>query len=319
MKRIIIAILIGLLVPPPAVFGANCGGVVPCVCGDTVTSDYTLAGDLACTNAGNALNVGANNITIDLAGRTISGDDTNTVVGIDNNGFTGITILNGIIRDTTTSGTDMRGASTGVISDVTCTSTGNQGFQNQGTANFVYTNIVGTDNVDDGFSMHDDSVATIITGTFSGNDQGINIIANSNLTGSNIVLSGNTTTSFYPTASTGGLTASLDTLSADTPVNLDAGVVTITGLTSTEGGVQIGTATVTIVDFAITATTARALDQVGAATSQLSRGTITGAVDTNGAVIGCAAGTLHLSQIDATGSAAGRQSILVTGGTLTAD
>lgn len=51
---------------------ANCGGTVPCNCGDTVTSDYVMTGDLtSCT--GNGLSIGTDSITIDCSGYTISG------------------------------------------------------------------------------------------------------------------------------------------------------------------------------------------------------------------------------------------------------
>jgi hypothetical protein len=43
-------------------------------CGDTITSDTNLTEDLTCS--GTALNIGADNLTIDCAGHTISGDGT---------------------------------------------------------------------------------------------------------------------------------------------------------------------------------------------------------------------------------------------------
>ena len=63
-------------------------------CGDTLTSDTTLTANLACS--GTALVVGADGITIDLNGYTISGDGTG--LGIDNTGgYDNVTIKNGTI------------------------------------------------------------------------------------------------------------------------------------------------------------------------------------------------------------------------------
>ena len=72
---------------------ANCGGATPCNCGDTVTADYTLADDMTCT--GDCLIVGADGITIDGNGHTITGSRGMGDYGIDNSGqFDGITVRN---------------------------------------------------------------------------------------------------------------------------------------------------------------------------------------------------------------------------------
>lgn len=72
--------------------------------GDTVTTDIKLTGDIS--GSGDGLIVGANGITIDLNGYTISSTD-GTGVGIKNDGYHGITIKNGTID----------GFSQGVLSD----------------------------------------------------------------------------------------------------------------------------------------------------------------------------------------------------------
>jgi parallel beta-helix repeat protein len=65
-------------------------------CGDTLTASTTLTADLACTGTG--LKVGADKITIDLGGFTLSGDNGEGDLGIDNGlGFDGVTIKNGTI------------------------------------------------------------------------------------------------------------------------------------------------------------------------------------------------------------------------------
>ncbi len=196
MKKLILPLLL-LLSMYSMGWGANCGDVTVCACGDTVTSSYTFAGNLSCTNAGIALTVGANNITIDLNGFTLDGDDVNTTTGISNNGYTNLIIQNGTITDFTVEGIKFFGASTGTVNDVACNSMGNQGFQNMGTAVVTYNNVTANDNVDDGMSGHDDAVITINTGTFNNNAEGINVIHDVVITGTNLTLLGNTSKSIY--------------------------------------------------------------------------------------------------------------------------
>jgi parallel beta-helix repeat protein len=74
-------------------------------CGDTITRDTKLHRDL--TNCpGDGLRIGADNITFDLNGHTIDGDETGPPdcepadTGINNpNGYDGITIRNGTVRE----------------------------------------------------------------------------------------------------------------------------------------------------------------------------------------------------------------------------
>lgn len=213
--KIHILVSIALLLLCGQAWGANCGGATPCACGDVITSSYTLTGNLACTNAGNGLNAGANNITIDLGGYTIDGDDTNTVTGIDVNGFTGVTIRNGTITDFTTDGIQFRGASTGTVEDIACNSTGNQGFQLEDTANVIFNRIVGSSNTDDGFSMHGTTVAVINTGTFNSNAEGINIIEGATLTATNITALNNSSSALFLTGVTSAVTATVTGFTAN--------------------------------------------------------------------------------------------------------
>jgi hypothetical protein len=100
MKRILIAFIFSLLIGGPA-FGANCGGETPCACGDTLTATYTLQGNLDCTNSGNVLNWGANNVKLYLNGYTISGDRINVKEAIYSDGYNGVEIRGpGTITDT---------------------------------------------------------------------------------------------------------------------------------------------------------------------------------------------------------------------------
>lgn len=219
MKKLIILFILCLAWAGSA-GGANCGGVTPCACGDTITSDYTFAANLNCTNAGVALTTATNDIIIDLNGYTLDGDDTNTTIGIRVTGGTNIAVRNGTITDFTTSGLSVEGNSTGIVDNLICNSMGNQGFQNLATASWTYNNIIGNDNVDDGFSMHDDTIATINTGIFNGNAEGINMIHDTVLTANNITVLNNTSKSLWITDSEGtsttGPTITVNGLEANT-------------------------------------------------------------------------------------------------------
>lgn len=65
-------------------------------CGQVLTQSTLVQNDLLNCN-GNGLVIGANGITIDLNGRTIDG--VNLGVGILNNGFDSVTIINGIVQE----------------------------------------------------------------------------------------------------------------------------------------------------------------------------------------------------------------------------
>lgn len=65
-------------------------------CGSVLTTDTTLTGDMVC--AGTALRIGADGITVDLNGDTISGDGVSVgSAGVENAGYHKVTIENGTI------------------------------------------------------------------------------------------------------------------------------------------------------------------------------------------------------------------------------
>jgi parallel beta-helix repeat protein len=82
MKKIIYLMVFILL--SFNVFGANCGGVTPCACGDTITSDYTMTSDLSC-GAG-ALTISTDNLVLNCNGFALhgSGEDYGVSVTEDN-------------------------------------------------------------------------------------------------------------------------------------------------------------------------------------------------------------------------------------------
>ncbi len=80
-------------------------------CGDTVTANTTLTGNLSCS--GTALVIGADSIVIDLGGYTLSGDGTGSGV-FDGSGHSGFTIRNGRIANFKF-GVYLVGPATGVV------------------------------------------------------------------------------------------------------------------------------------------------------------------------------------------------------------
>jgi hypothetical protein len=90
-------LLILLVLIVPNVYGDNCGGGLPCKCGDTVMDNHVLTADITgCT--GNGLTIGTSDITLDCNGHTISGSGTND--GISTAGaFDNVNISNCIINN----------------------------------------------------------------------------------------------------------------------------------------------------------------------------------------------------------------------------
>ncbi len=72
---------------------ASCFNDNYCKCNRAITQDWTFTEDLECSGY-NGLRVRANDITIDCAGYTITGNDTNETYGIMSNGATNVTIKN---------------------------------------------------------------------------------------------------------------------------------------------------------------------------------------------------------------------------------
>jgi hypothetical protein len=70
-----------LLTPLPELAEGECGGEVPCQCGDTVVADYAFPADLTCSVTGTeAALVVASNVQVDGAGHTLLGTGDGTGV-----------------------------------------------------------------------------------------------------------------------------------------------------------------------------------------------------------------------------------------------
>lgn len=84
-----VTLLLGLAAPSSA---------AAVVCGETLTASVVLDADLLCPT-GNGLVIGADGVTIDLGGHTLTGDNASDSVGIENaGGFDAVTVKNGTIR-----------------------------------------------------------------------------------------------------------------------------------------------------------------------------------------------------------------------------
>jgi hypothetical protein len=118
MKSKIIKYVLALVLFPIYAWGANCGGATPCACGDTITSSYTLTADLTCADSAIALAFGANDVTLDLSGHTIRGDDSTVDVAVQVDGFTGAVIKNGTFSHLLVRAIEIKTTSTATIQNI---------------------------------------------------------------------------------------------------------------------------------------------------------------------------------------------------------
>src|SRR4051794_1153156 len=79
---------------PPAAASAP----VTLHCGDTVSASVVLAADVTCPDGGTGLSAGADGITIDLHGHTVSAPTAAEGTGIDGNGHARVTVKGGTVR-----------------------------------------------------------------------------------------------------------------------------------------------------------------------------------------------------------------------------
>ncbi|MFC1637981.1 fibronectin type III domain-containing protein [Patescibacteria group bacterium] len=105
------------------------------------------------------------------------------------------------VTNCTTDGFRVRGSSQGIIArniySHAITTGGAQAFQTEGTAQVDYYDIQGDDCADDGFSIHGTPTVNIYTGSFSGNDQGVNMIEGPTFYGEDITITNATTDYIY--------------------------------------------------------------------------------------------------------------------------
>lgn len=119
----------------------------PLACGDTVTQDTTLNADLVGC-AGDGLAIGADGITLDLGGHTISGrfisGGTPGQVGIDNHGHDDVTIRNGTVNGFVGGGVHLVGTDGNRVEGLTMQFPGDYGIllEGGGSANHFNANTI---------------------------------------------------------------------------------------------------------------------------------------------------------------------------------
>jgi parallel beta-helix repeat protein len=110
--------------------GTAGAGTPPVRCGTTLTRSTTLTADLVHC-AGTGLIIGADGITVNLGGHTISGTNAPGSEGIANDGHAGVRILGGRISDFRLNGVGMRAARGGVVRGLTIRRIGAGGIEGE--------------------------------------------------------------------------------------------------------------------------------------------------------------------------------------------
>ena len=113
-----------------AVSGADAATAPPVTCGATLTTSTTLSADLVhCP--GTALVIGADGITVNLGGHTISGTNADGSEGIASDGHANVRIVGGRITDFRINGVGIRGGSGNLVRGVTVRRIGDGGAEGE--------------------------------------------------------------------------------------------------------------------------------------------------------------------------------------------
>jgi hypothetical protein len=181
-------------------------------CGQVITQDTRLANDLiGCSD--NGLIIGADNITLDLNGHTISGDnnpDDSEEAGVVNPGYDGVTIKNGTINGFTlviNAGTEQ--VTGGTIRDVTGEGIFGDIFL-VGNGNVIEKNTLLGGN-QDAINVHGDGNVITKNLIVGNNDIAIIVSGNGNSITKNTIRSGNSCEAFIDTDGQNNVVAKNDT------------------------------------------------------------------------------------------------------------
>jgi len=185
---------------------ADCGGATACACGDTVIASTTLAADLDCSaGPNNSLIVGANNITINGGGHSLTGPGGTKSIGVSVNTYNGITIINFSNIINFHRGIFFSSSSNGTIQEVTISSSTNGIELNASNSNNLNYNTLNSNTK--GVYLDNSDFNTILANTASANFQGIylansdnnelteNVISSSTNNGIHLATSANNTLS----------------------------------------------------------------------------------------------------------------------------
>jgi parallel beta-helix repeat protein len=119
--------------------GPSTASAQPLTCGQTIAKDTTLHADLG-PCPGDGLVIGADNVTLDLNGHAIIGDDTDQDVGVLDEGHDGAVVKNGEIHGFFT-GVKLDAADRSGVSDITASASPNAGFDVSGSYNSIENNV----------------------------------------------------------------------------------------------------------------------------------------------------------------------------------
>lgn len=177
-KRIVVlAALAGSLMAALGLLAQGALAGAPLSCGDTVMTSVTLTQDLL-NCPGNGLVVGADNITIDGAGHTISGNavDLNSPpsqVGILNNGYENVTIKNVTVENFLDNGIELiNGAARNKILRVTVRNNDDNGVRARaGSDHLLIARSTAASNALDGFRADDSDWVKMLWNTARGHSQ----------------------------------------------------------------------------------------------------------------------------------------------------
>ena len=180
---VLMAATISFLALDAAVGGRAAAGTLSC--GDTITVDTTLGSDLSdCPS--NGLVIGADNITLDLNGHTIDGDNTLVDpcpdgefcdVGVANDGHNGVRVTNGSVKEFAV-GVFIVGSRGNQVVGVSSSGNAFFGFIVAGSARSVVRNSSGNDNVPpegDGLALFGSHDIRVVDNTFRRNGLGIHV------------------------------------------------------------------------------------------------------------------------------------------------
>lgn len=105
------------------------------VCGQTLTGDTRLANDLVNCPA-DGLIIGADHITVDIAGHSVDGVNAAGSEGVSDDGHGGLQIQNGVITDFFSNGVALRNAPHSAVRNLTIRRIGDGGVEGDASAGF---------------------------------------------------------------------------------------------------------------------------------------------------------------------------------------
>ncbi|MBW2979781.1 right-handed parallel beta-helix repeat-containing protein, partial [Candidatus Woesearchaeota archaeon] len=168
-------------------------------CGATITGDTTLGKNLSQTGSGTCITIGADDITLDCAGHNITGDQSSTSYGIDNNGKDNVTVKNCNVNNFTQGIYWRGGANDGLLINNTAYDNVETGIYLLSSNNNNLTSNTVTFNTQDGILVRQGSNHNILTNNTANNNSryGIYVWSSSNTTLTSNTANNNTDYGIY--------------------------------------------------------------------------------------------------------------------------